>query len=63
LISQIELVNTNSRNFGQMSNRLRIQESQSTILDISDSEAAELERLGRLLAGKSAYWGDDGESD
>ena len=46
-----------------MSNNLIIQESQSTPLDISDSEAIELERLGKLLASKAEYWGDEEEND
>ena len=63
MINQIALANMSSKHFGLMSNNLLIQESQSTPLDISDSEAIELDRLGKLLASKAEYWGDDEEND
>lgn len=46
-----------------MSESLTITESSETPLDISDLEASELERLGKLLIGTAGFWRDDEESE
>jgi len=46
-----------------MSENLKITESSTTQLDISDLEATELERLGKLLVGKDGSRRDEEESD
>lgn len=46
-----------------MSENLQITESSETQLDISDLEATELERLGKLLVGTAGFWRDDEEGD